>query len=93
MSNVRATCGSVVATRVYVAAEPGATLGFNEQEMGWADVDPAEVIGIQRPLHDPLLMRTYGLPSMIARRDAVAVVVALVEPYFVESRSQAASNR
>jgi len=93
MSNVRATCGSVVETRLYVAAEPGATFGGFEQAIGWADDEPAEAIGIQLPLHAPLFMSTYGRPSMIARRDAVAVDVALVEPYFVVSSPHEASNR
>ena len=37
MSNVSAICGSGVATRVYVAAEPGATFAGVEQVIGWAD--------------------------------------------------------
>jgi hypothetical protein len=32
---------------VYVADEPGATFAGIEHVIGWADVDPAEAIGIQ----------------------------------------------
>jgi hypothetical protein len=68
-------------------------LDFLEQVIRCAEVVPAVTSGIQVPLHGPLLMRTYGRPSTIARRDAVAVVVLLVEPYTVDASAHAPSNR